>query len=173
NVSPRCLLDDEFVPRVLAAVQLAGLPPTLLKLELTEHTLMAEPDRAVSVLRAIRATGVQVSVDDFGSGFSSLSQLKRLPADELKIDRGFIRDLATDPDDGVLVRSAIELAHNLGLSVVSEGVEDLRALAVLRDLGSDLAQGHALSHPVPASELPAACERAEKAARSVLEVPTS
>jgi diguanylate cyclase (GGDEF)-like protein len=169
NVSPRCLLDDDFVARVLSAVAVAKLPPHLLKIELTEHTLMAEPERAVSALRQIHDFGVQVSVDDFGSGFSSLSQLKRLPADELKIDRGFVRDLATDPDDSVLVRSAIELAHNLGLSVVAEGVEDLRALLMLRDLGSDYAQGHALSQPVCAADLPAARIRAELAAASVLD----
>jgi diguanylate cyclase (GGDEF)-like protein len=170
NVSPRCLLDDEFVPNVIAAVKRVDLPPRLLKLELTEHTLMAEPELAVSALRQIHDFGVLVSVDDFGSGFSSLSQLKRLPADELKIDRGFIRDLATDPDDSVLVRSAIELAHNLGLSVVAEGVEDLGALRILRDLGSDYAQGHALSAPVGAKALFAACAQAEQLARSVLAV---
>jgi diguanylate cyclase (GGDEF)-like protein len=168
NVSPRCLLDDDFVHRVLSEVTAAKLPPHLLKLELTEHTLMAEPERAVSALQELHDFGVLVSIDDFGSGFSSLSQLKRLPADELKIDRGFILDLATDPDDSVLVRSAIELAHNLGLSVVAEGVEDLQALAILHALGSDFAQGHALSPPVCAADLLAACAGAELAAREVL-----
>ena len=168
NVSPNCLLDEGFVGRVRAALDECGLPPRLLRLELTESAMMTDPDRALAVLRRVQQDGVQVSIDDFGTGFSSLNQLKRLTADELKIDRTFVQDLATDPGDAVLVRSAIDLAHNLDLFVTAEGVEDFAALTMLRELGCDYAQGFALARPAPADELPAACARAEEAARAVL-----
>nr|WP_277349823.1 EAL domain-containing protein [Planosporangium thailandense] len=164
NVSPRCLLDPDFVLRVRAALDATGLAPGLLQVELTETSVMTEPERSREALRQVREYGVKVSIDDFGTGFSSLSQLKQLPADELKIDRTFVQELANDPDDVVLVRSAIDLAHNLGLSVVAEGVEELDALVLLGDLGCDLAQGFALSRPVPADELPKASVQAHRAA---------
>jgi predicted signal transduction protein with EAL and GGDEF domain len=164
NVSPRCLLHEEFVPRVRAAVASVDLPRGILQLELTESSVMIEPERSRAVLRQVRDQGIMISVDDFGTGFSSLSQLRQLPADELKIDRSFVQGLAHDSDDVVLVRSAIDLGHNLGLSVVAEGVEDLEALTVLRDMGCDLAQGFALSRPVPADDLLAACVQASQMA---------
>jgi EAL domain-containing protein (putative c-di-GMP-specific phosphodiesterase class I) len=167
NVSPRCLLDPQFVPRVRAALAGSGLSPGLLQLELTESSVMTEPERSRETLRQIRDHGMKVSIDDFGTGFSSLAQLKQLPADELKIDRTFVRELANDPEDVVLVRTAIDLAHNLGLSVVAEGVEGLDALALLAELGCDLAQGFALSRPVPAEELPKACVRAHEQASRI------
>jgi EAL domain-containing protein (putative c-di-GMP-specific phosphodiesterase class I) len=167
NVSPRCLLDPQFAPRVKAALATSGLAPGLLQLEVTETSVMTEPERSREALRQVRDHGVKVSIDDFGTGFSSLSQLKQLPADELKIDQTFVRELANDPEDMVLVRSAIDLAHNLGLSVVAEGVEGLDALALLAELGCDLAQGFALSPPVPAEELPQACVRAHQQASEV------
>jgi diguanylate cyclase (GGDEF)-like protein len=167
NVSPRCLLDPQFVPRVKAALATSRLAPGLLQLEVTETSVMTEPERTREALRQVRDHGVKVSIDDFGTGFSSLSQLKQLPADELKIDRTFVRELANDPEDVVLVRSAIDLAHNLGLSVVAEGVEGLDALAQLAELGCDLAQGFALSPPVPAEELPQACLRAYQQASKI------
>jgi EAL domain-containing protein (putative c-di-GMP-specific phosphodiesterase class I) len=165
NVSPRCLLDPQFVPRVRAALAASGLAPGLLQVELTETSVMTEPERSRKTLRDLRDHGVKVSIDDFGTGFSSLAQLKQLPADELKIDRTFVRELVDDPEDMVLVRSAIDLAHNLGLSVVAEGVEGLDALVLLAELGCDLAQGFALSPPVPVEELPQACARAHQQAR--------
>jgi EAL domain-containing protein (putative c-di-GMP-specific phosphodiesterase class I) len=163
NVSPRCLLDDRFVARVCASVDDAGLPPHLLRLELTENSVMTEPERAVAALRELHDRGIKVSIDDFGTGFSSLAQLKRLPVDELKIDRTFIMGLTHDSEDAVLVRSAIDLAHNLGLSVVAEGVEHGAALEQLRRFGCDYAQGFGLSKPVPATDVRAACEQAEAA----------
>jgi EAL domain-containing protein (putative c-di-GMP-specific phosphodiesterase class I) len=167
NVSPRCLLDPQFVPRVRAALATSGLAPGLLQLELTETSVMTEPERSRETLRQIRDHGVKVSIDDFGTGFSSLAQLKQLPADELKIDRTFVRELANDPEDVVLVRTAIDLAHNLNLTVVAEGVEGLDALALLAELGCDLAQGFVLSRPVPAEEVPQACVRAQQNANGV------
>jgi diguanylate cyclase (GGDEF)-like protein len=168
NVSPNCLLDESFAARVSAALAEYRLPPGLLRLELTESAMMTDPIHALAVLRQLRRDGVQVSIDDFGTGFSSLSQLKRLTADELKIDRTFVKDLASDADDAMLVRSAIDLAHNLGLFVTAEGVEDFAALTMLRDLGCDFAQGFALARPVPADRLAATCVKAERAAAAVL-----
>jgi diguanylate cyclase (GGDEF)-like protein len=150
NVSPRCLLDENFGPTIISTLDRLGLPPELLRLEITEDAVMTDPQRAIATLRGLREEGIRISVDDFGTGYSSLSQLKHLPADEVKIDRTFIRDLVTGADDGVLVRGTIELAHSLGLAVVAEGVEDLDVLALLRDLGCDHAQGFALGHPSPA-----------------------
>jgi EAL domain-containing protein (putative c-di-GMP-specific phosphodiesterase class I) len=168
NVSPSFLLDDAFVSHVRSALAEFSLPPSLLRLELTESSMMKEPDRALAMLHRVQADGVQVSIDDFGTGFSSLNQLKRLTADELKIDRTFIQDLATSPGDAVLVRSSIDLAHNLDLFVTAEGVDDPAALAILRDLGCDHVQGFALARPVPAEGLAAACRNAEEHARAAL-----
>ena len=172
NVSANCLLDEGFVARVGTTLAEYRVPPGLLRLELTESAMMTDPIHALAVLRQLRRGGIQVSIDDFGTGFSSLSQLKRLTADELKIDRTFVKDLASDPDDAMLVRSAIDLAHNLGLFVTAEGVEDFAALTMLRDLGCDFAQGFALARPVPADHLAAACDKAEKIAGAVL-LPTA
>ncbi|BCJ49454.1 hypothetical protein Asp14428_09290 [Actinoplanes sp. NBRC 14428] len=172
NVSPGCLIDAGFVPAVLDTVAAAGLPPELLRLELTETSIMADPASTVRALVEIRDHGISVSVDDFGTGFSSLAQLRHVPADELKIDRMFIKDLGEDPDlrtpDAVMARSAVDLGHNLGLSVVAEGVEDVPALLRLRDMTCDYAQGYLLSRPVPAADLPAACTRAEEIARAAI-----
>ncbi|MEV6597807.1 EAL domain-containing protein [Actinoplanes sp. NPDC051346] len=170
NVSPGCLVDAGFVPAVLNTVAAAGLPPELLRLELTETSIMADPASTVRALCQIRDHGVSVSVDDFGTGFSSLAQLRQVPADELKIDRMFIKELGQDAGtpDAVMVRSAIDLGHNLGLSVVAEGVEDAGALIRLRDMNCDYAQGFALSRPVPADKLPEACTRAEHTARAAM-----
>ncbi|MEU7901407.1 EAL domain-containing protein [Actinoplanes sp. NPDC049118] len=162
NVSPGCLIDPGFVARVLSTVDEAGLPPELLRLELTETSIMADPERAVRALHEVREHGISVSVDDFGTGFSSLAQLRRVPADELKIDRTFVRDLTAGTPDAVMVRSAVDLGHNLGLSVVAEGVEEVEALLRLREMNCEFAQGYALSHPVPADRLPQACRQAQE-----------
>ncbi len=168
NVYPNCLLDEAFVGQVRAALAEHRLPAALLRLEVTESGMTTDPDRALAVLRRLQGDGVQVSIDDYGTGFSSLSQLKRLTADELKIDRTFIQHLATNHGDAILVRNAIDLAHNLGLFVTAEGVEDLDALSVLRELGCDQVQGFALAHPVPAEGLLAECLKAEEVAQATL-----
>ncbi|GAA3334717.1 hypothetical protein GCM10020358_00250 [Amorphoplanes nipponensis] len=171
NVSPGCLIDAGFVGRVLRTLAGAGLPPQLLCLELTETSIMADPDRAVRALHEIRQRGVTVSVDDFGTGFSSLAQLRRVPADELKIDRTFVRDLTPGTPDEVMVRSAVDLGHNLGLALVAEGVEDVAALPRLRAMACEYAQGYALSRPVPADRLPQACRDAELVVAAALGLP--
>ena len=99
-----------------------------------------------------RKQGVQFSIDDFGTGHSSLSRLRKLPVSELKIDRGFVKDMLTNSDDAVIVRSTVDLAHNLGMSVIAEGVESESSLMMLREMGCDLAQGDFISRPLPADE---------------------
>jgi EAL domain-containing protein (putative c-di-GMP-specific phosphodiesterase class I) len=110
--------------------------------------IMADPDRAIAILRELRAMGVRLSVDDFGTGHSSMSYLKILPVDELKVDRSFVSDMTRDVNDAVLVQSAIDLGHNLGLSVVAEGVEDAATLGALKTLGADIIQGCYLGRPM-------------------------
>ncbi|GIE35721.1 hypothetical protein Ait01nite_087660 [Actinoplanes italicus] len=165
NVAPGALRDERFAETVLATIDAAGLPPELLRLELTETGIMADSGTA---LRRLSDSGVTVSVDDFGTGFSSLVQLRDVPADELKIDRLFVGSLAEGTPDEVMVRSSIDLGHNLGLEVVAEGVEDVATLVRLRQMSCDHAQGFVLSHPVPAGELPDACRAAETVAAAAL-----
>jgi diguanylate cyclase (GGDEF)-like protein len=149
NVSARSLLDRGFPARIAHQLEQAGVPADLLSIEITESTIMLDPDRALAVLRELHDMGVQLSVDDFGTGYSSMSYLKVLPVSELKVDRSFVRHMAADQDDAVLVQSAIDLGHNLGLSVVAEGVEDNDTLTALRELGVDLVQGFYLGRPMP------------------------
>ena len=153
NVAAATILTTDFVDGLRARLDRANLPRHALTLEITESQVMADPARAAAVLEALRTAGVRVSIDDFGTGYSSLSQLKRLPVDELKIDRSFVFTMCSDSDDAVIVRSTIELAHNLGLQVVAEGVEDAATWDELARLGCDLAQGYYLSRPVPPADL--------------------
>jgi EAL domain-containing protein (putative c-di-GMP-specific phosphodiesterase class I) len=129
------------------------VPAGQLRVEITEGALMADPERALDVLARLRAQGVRTAIDDFGTGYSSLGYLKRLPVDELKIDRSFVRHLAQDANDRAIVRSTIGLAHDLGLQVVAEGVEDQAGWDLLGQFGCDLVQGYFVSRPVPAAEL--------------------
>jgi len=122
---------------------------------------MADPQQALEILRHLRGMGVGISIDDFGTGYSSLSYLKRLPVDEIKIDKSFVLNMATDDSDAAIVRSTIGLGHDLGLSVVAEGVENEETLDLLKALGCDVAQGMHLAVPAPASHLPA-CLKAPK-----------
>jgi diguanylate cyclase len=128
-------------------------PPRQLLIEITESTLMADPERAMEVLLRLRHMGVRLAIDDFGTGYSSLSYLKRLPVDEIKIDRSFICDMATDDDDTAIVRSTITLGHDLGLSVVAEGMEDGATWDLLADLGCDIAQGYFVARPMAPKQL--------------------
>jgi diguanylate cyclase (GGDEF)-like protein len=124
-----------------------------LECEISEHTVMADPVRASDVLAGLRALGVRLSLDDFGTGHSSLAYLKRLPLDEVKIDRSFVAGMAHDENDAVIVRSTIDLARNLGLEVVAEGVETEEIMHALAELRCDIAQGYYISRPLPATEL--------------------
>jgi diguanylate cyclase (GGDEF)-like protein len=151
NVSTRCLLDPAFPDAVARALDDAGLPGGSLCIEITESTVMADPDRTIEVLRRIRALGVTTAVDDFGTGYSSMAYLKDLPVDEIKVDRSFVRDMSTDHGNHVLVGSTVNLGHNLGLVVVAEGVEDDSTAAALHGLGCDVAQGYHFARPLPAA----------------------
>ncbi|HEX2158420.1 MAG TPA: EAL domain-containing protein [Actinomycetes bacterium] len=153
NVSTRCLLDPAFPDQVASQLATWQVPPGLLMLEITESAVMADPDRALEVLGRLHTLGVGLAVDDFGTGYSSMAYLKELPIDELKIDRSFVSQMATSPSDAVIVRSTIDLGHNLGLRVVAEGVETQHTWEELTTLGCDTAQGYLLGRPMPAADL--------------------
>jgi diguanylate cyclase len=153
NISARSLLDARFPAHVQELLDAHGVPPYLLCLELTETAVMTDHDLAVVVLRALDSMGVSLSIDDFGTGYSSMSDLKTLPVKELKIDRSFVAGMASDPDCAVIVRSTIDLGHDLGMTVVAEGVQDSITRNDLADMGCDLVQGYAICKPVTAGEL--------------------
>ncbi len=153
NVSPSAILDRRLPGDIARVVREAGLEPGDLVLEVTEDAVMAEPARTALVLEELRQVGVEISLDDFGIGQSSLSHLKWLPLDEVKIDRAFVMGMTRDPKDEAIVETAIGLGHRLGLRVVAEGVEEAHALDRLREFDCDLAQGFHLSRPMPVDEL--------------------
>jgi diguanylate cyclase (GGDEF)-like protein len=153
NLSARSFLDARLADEIPALLASNGVPPECLELEITESMLMHDPIRARVTLERLAAVGVGVAVDDFGTGYSSLAHLKRLPVDTLKIDKSFVLDMADDDAGDAIVRSMIELAHNLGLRVVAEGVESPDAWLRLATLGCDLAQGFHLARPLPAAAL--------------------
>jgi diguanylate cyclase (GGDEF)-like protein len=153
NISALDLLDAEL-PRYLAdLLSQYEVPPSYLCLELTESSIMKDEQQSLSMLNRLKGMGLRLSVDDFGTGFSSLSQLKRLPVDELKIDKSFVLNLSDNDDDAVIVRSTIELGHNMGLSVVAEGVENDASLGLLGQYGCDLIQGFFLGKPMSPDSL--------------------
>jgi EAL domain-containing protein (putative c-di-GMP-specific phosphodiesterase class I) len=153
NLSPRCLLDTTLPMRVRDLLEYHRVPADLLRLEVTETAIMANTALALAILTELHELGVRLSIDDYGTGYSSMAYLKRLPVDELKIDRSFVLDMTKDDNDAILVRGAIDLGHNLGLTVVAEGVELADHVAVLRRLGCDIAQGFHYAHPMPADRL--------------------
>ncbi|HUZ76255.1 MAG TPA: EAL domain-containing protein [Chloroflexota bacterium] len=153
NLSMRSLRDLQLPTRLEGFLARLDVPPGALKLEITESTIMAEPNQTMAVLAAIHAMGIKLSVDDFGTGYSSLAHLARLPVDELKIDKSFVLDMDVAPSNALIVRSTIDLAHNLGLQVVAEGVERTEVLSQLSSLGCDVAQGFLLGQPMPAAAL--------------------
>ena len=130
-----------------------GLPPKYLELELTESSIMQNAEFAAGMLSRLKSMGINISIDDFGTGFSSLVSLKRLPIDALKIDQSFVRDATSDPDDAALVMAIITLAHNLRLKVIAEGVETEDQLRFLQLLRCDEIQGYFFSKPLPAEAL--------------------
>jgi diguanylate cyclase len=153
NLSASLLDDDNLVALIAAALAGASFDPSALTLEITESAAMAKPDHAIRVMAALRALGVQLSIDDYGTGQSTLTYLKRLPATEIKIDRSFVQDLVDNRSDQILVRSTIALAHDLGFKTVAEGVEDAACLALLGQLGCDTAQGWHIGRPLPFDEM--------------------
>ncbi len=152
NLSAADVTDLDLPDKVLQALARHGLPPAALTLELVEDTLMSDPERGRQVLAELRQRGVRTSIDDYGTGYSSLAYLHTLPADELKLDRSLTRDVAADPRARAIVRHTVALTHELGLTVVAEGVEDLATGEVLRVLGCDLVQGFAYACPMPVED---------------------
>nr|WP_256349802.1 EAL domain-containing protein [Pseudomonas sp. B6002] len=150
NISADDLLGDELAHRVSGLLRRYGLPAEQLLFEITESAVMREPEKALKVLHLLRDCGISLSVDDFGTGYSSLAHLKRLPVQELKIDQSFVRNLDETSEDAVIVRSTIEMSHNLGLKVVAEGVEYAHSLRLLERWQCDTAQGYLISRPLSA-----------------------
>jgi diguanylate cyclase (GGDEF)-like protein len=165
NVSADTVLDPEFVTEVSTTLTTMAVDPGLLTLELTEGVVVGDPQLAAIRLGELRALGVKVSVDDFGTGYSSLTYLKGLPVDEVKIDKGFVNGLATDPADRAVVRAVVDIAHTLGLRVVAEGVEEQEQHELLRTLGVDEAQGYLHARPMPALDVAIWLRKREQLAR--------
>ena len=155
NVSVRNLTDATFPEVVAGLLSRTAMTASRLVLEITESSLMADPETALLVLHRLQALGVRLSIDDYGSGYSSLAYLQQLPVDELKIDRSFVRDIATQERDRAIVRSTVELGRSLGLRVVAEGVEDAGAWEALAGLSCDQLQGYHLCRPMPEADVPA------------------
>jgi diguanylate cyclase (GGDEF)-like protein len=153
NVSARQFQQQHLAEIVLQILDETGLAPKYLDLELTESSIMSNAQATIDVLARLKAMDVTISIDDFGTGFSSLSYLKRLPIDALKIDKSFVRDVTTDPDDAALVMAIVTLAHNLRLQVIAEGVETEEQLRFLQLLRCDEVQGYLFSKPLPAEGL--------------------
>jgi diguanylate cyclase (GGDEF)-like protein/PAS domain S-box-containing protein len=153
NASMRNCVDGSFPADVAELLERHATAPTALELEITEHAVIADGFRAKAVLDALSRTGVTIAIDDFGTGYSSLAFLRRLPLKAIKVDRSFVADMTTDHDDAVIVRATIDLARNLGLRVVAEGVETQAVLAVLTGLGCDAAQGFLISQPLAPERL--------------------
>lgn len=150
NVSGLQFGQKDFVQDVITALKSTNLDPQYLELEITETTIMTDPERAVRNLNELKEVGVQISLDDFGTGYSSLNYLQRLPLDAIKIDISFIRNVVTDFNDAVIVKTIIAMAHNLNMKVIAEGVEDEQQFEFLKEHGCDIIQGYLFSPPLPA-----------------------
>ena len=154
NLSARQFRLQDLDARIKSLVSSAGVDPGLFELEITESQLMQDPDHAIRVMRALCDAGMRIAIDDFGTGYSSLAYLRRFPIVSLKIDRSFIKDMASDGGDAAIVRAIIEMAHSVGFTVTAEGVETEEQAALLRLLRCDQAQGFLFARPMPAEELP-------------------
>jgi diguanylate cyclase (GGDEF)-like protein/PAS domain S-box-containing protein len=153
NISAKSLLDPSLPQKVQTALGRWNVDPRFLKIEITESSIMADPAHALAILSLLQSMGVRLSVDDFGTGYSSLTHLRQLPIDEIKIDKSFVTTMTTNEADAAIVRTVIDLAHNLGKQVCAEGVEDEATWRMLGELGCDLAQGFWIARPMPADEL--------------------
>lgn len=154
NLSPRQFRQRDLAERILEILDVTEMQPQNLTLEITEGVLMDNLQQGIDVLGRLREIGVAIAIDDFGTGYSSLAYLKDLPIDYLKIDRVFVKDIVDDPNDAAIANSIISLAHNLGMEVVAEGVEDVSVLGVLQAFGCDQYQGFFCSRPVDPEEIP-------------------
>ncbi len=152
NISIRDIQDPDFVEFVEHAVRRSGLPAGALQVEITESVMMADLEHTILTVDRLSAMGVEIAIDDFGTGFSSLAYLKRFPVASVKIDKLFVTDMLDDHSGHSIVRSTVELAHNMGIRAVAEGVEDVDTLRDLTRMGCDLAQGHVIARPLPADD---------------------
>jgi EAL domain-containing protein (putative c-di-GMP-specific phosphodiesterase class I) len=153
NLSARDLLDQNLPVKFGEVLRRFEVEAASFCLEITESSIMDDPLRALATLEGLHAMGVDLSIDDFGTGYSSLAYLKRLPVDELKIDKSFVMNMERDADDAKIVRSTIDLGHNMGLRVVAEGIESEAVWQILAKMGCDQAQGYFISRPIAASQL--------------------
>jgi EAL domain-containing protein (putative c-di-GMP-specific phosphodiesterase class I) len=154
NISARDLMDAELPVRFASMLEQYDCKAQWIALEITESAILDDPGHAIENLQLLHSLGCRIAIDDYGTGYSSLSYLRRLPLHELKIDKSFVQRMACDASDAMIVRSTIDLAHNMGLMVVAEGVEDEATLERLRALGCDMAQGYFLSKPLKAKDVP-------------------
>lgn len=152
NVATRVLIDEDFTNIVVSALERAGVSANRLKLEITERTLIADPVTARAVLRELDRLGIEISIDDFGTGYSSLAYIADLPVSEIKIDQSFVSRMASGSSERIIVNSTIDLAHNLGLRAIAEGVEDPDQIPDLQNLGCDAVQGYAISKPMASED---------------------
>jgi diguanylate cyclase (GGDEF)-like protein len=152
NVSAKSLQEQTLPQRVQALLDKWKIDPRFLKIEITESSIMADPAHALAIMSMLQSMGVRLSIDDFGTGYSSLTHLRQLPVDEIKIDKSFVIGMATSEADAAIVRTVIDLAHNLGKQVCAEGVEEPDTLRRLKEMGCDLAQGYWISRPTNAEE---------------------
>jgi EAL domain-containing protein (putative c-di-GMP-specific phosphodiesterase class I) len=150
NVSARNLMDVDLVNRIERMIATAAVSPTRLTVELTESSIMADPDRAERILAEIANLGVRIAIDDFGTGYSSLSRLNRLPVSEIKVDKSFVTDMSAATTEPI-VAATIEIATSLGQTVTAEGVEDRATWNRLQEMGCDSVQGFFLARPMPAA----------------------
>jgi EAL domain-containing protein (putative c-di-GMP-specific phosphodiesterase class I) len=162
NLSMRNLHDPQLPDALLQLLAQWSLEPAWLEVEITESALAADPGRALEILTRLSDMGVRIAIDDFGTGYSSLVYLKRLPVDEIKIDKSFVSGMVMDENDATIVRSTIDLGHNLGLKVTAEGIEDQATWDLLRSWGCDFAQGYFLSCPLAASDLAAWLRKSDR-----------
>ncbi|MBA1443830.1 MAG: EAL domain-containing protein [Gammaproteobacteria bacterium] len=153
NVSPKQFRETNFVERVQNIINRCRINPSLLRFEITENVLIENFEQTVERMQQLKKCGISFSIDDFGTGHSSLAYLKRLPVEMLKIDRSFVRDISTDPNDAIIVETILDMARHMGLKVVAEGVETQEAFAFLKEKGCEYFQGYLFSHPVPLQDL--------------------
>ena len=153
NISALQLQRGNLLDTVADALEASGLDPCMLELELTESILIQNVDRNLDTVRELKARGIEIAIDDFGTGYSSLAYLKRLAVDRIKIDRSFVRDISTDPEDAAIIRAVIQMAQSLQLVALAEGVETHEQLAFLRAAGCGEAQGFLFTHPLPADQI--------------------
>ena len=152
NLSVHNLHDAALLTQVREMISQSSMPASCITMEITEGDIMIDPIRAKEILESLNMMGITISIDDFGTGYSSLSYIKQLPVEEIKIDKSFVMEMIQDENDAVIVKATIDLAHNLGLKIVAEGVKDQETWDRLRSLNCDIAQGFFISQPITAEE---------------------